>query len=320
MEQLSEGVVGYPGKVVVRMGPFVWTGPRGRNTTKVFSRKMQQPRKLVAPLFDKRKVLLIGADRSVQGLISTFLVTMGWTCTVLAAPETVSAALQREAFDAVLFGLGLSEAVTEAAIVRIKQIRPSLAGRIMVISDGLPSREVAELIERHDLVRVSQASQEGLLQQLWTALHELVVSPRSRELSPRSVQVARMIFDSFENPSPDGLRTLSSNARQLAYQFKEAVIDLSLDCAEGPNRISLAGQVLDLERKGKHEGVSVLLVGGKGTLARTTTNQFGEFQMTFESADDLNLEMRLAERSWVLVPLGKMDWVRQRASSSEAGV
>ncbi|HWX54031.1 MAG TPA: hypothetical protein VN176_05510 [Verrucomicrobiae bacterium] len=274
----------------------------------------------MAPLFDKRKVLLIGADRSVQGLISTFLVTMGWTCTVLAAPETVSAALQREAFDAVLFGLGLSEAVTEAAIVRIKQIRPSLAGRIMVISDGLPSREVAELIERHDLVRVSQASQEGLLQQLWTALHELVVSPRSRELSPRSVQVARMIFDSFENPSPDGLRTLSSNARQLAYQFKEAVIDLSLDCAEGPNRISLAGQVLDLERKGKHEGVSVLLVGGKGTLARTTTNQFGEFQMTFESADDLNLEMRLAERSWVLVPLGKMDWVRQRASSSEAGV
>jgi len=280
---------------------------------------MLQRKYFEAPLFNKRKVLLVGAEPSVQGLTSTFLVTMGWTCTA-ATQEAVSAVLQREAFDAVLIDLGPSEAKAEQAILRIKQIRPSLSDRMLVISNGLADREIVELIERHDLVQVSQ---EGLLQQLWSTLQDLVAPSRSREGGPRGMQIARMIFDSFRYPLPAGLRGLSRGsslgARQIAYQYKQAIIDLSIDLAEGTGRISLAGQVLDSERKGKTEGLPVLLVGGTGTLVRTATNKFGEFQIEFDPADDLSIQVRLGERSWVLVPLGKMDWVKKLRPSSQAG-
>jgi CheY-like chemotaxis protein len=277
---------------------------------------MLQKRNLEAPLFNKRKVLLVGVEPSVQGLISTFLVTMGWTCTAVATQEAVSAVLQRETFDAVLIDLGPSAAKAEQAILRIKQTRPSLADRMLVISSGLADAEIAELIERHDLVQVSQ---EGLLQQLWSTLQDLVAPSRSRDVSARSMQTARMIFDSFRYPLPAGVRSLSPGARQIAYQHRQAIIDVSVDFGEGVGRVSLTGQVLDGEKKSRNEGLPVLLVDGNGTLLRTATNQFGEFQMEFESADDLNLEVRLAERSWVSIPLGKLDWVQKLRSRSQTG-
>jgi CheY-like chemotaxis protein len=268
-----------------------------------------------APAAQRRKVLLVGVEPSVQGLISTFLLTMGCTCTVVQKTEEAPAILQREAFDALVIDLGHSEASAEQALLRIKQIRPSLGDRILAISKRMADRKMVELMERHDLI---QLSQEGLLLQLWGALQELFASPRSRELPPRGTQVARRIFDSLVDPQPAGVRGLSPGARQLAYQHKKTIIDVSIEFAEGSGRMSLAGQVLDSEKKGKNDGLSVLLVSGIGTLARTATNEFGEFHMECEFPEDMSLEIRLGERSWVLVPLGQMDWARKRMSARPA--
>lgn len=282
----------------------------GGNTQRVSLKKMLQPKNSGAPSIHRRKVLLVGAEHSVQGLISTFLLTMGWTCTVVQNREEAPTILQREAFDAVVIDLGRTETDAEQVILRIKQIRPSLGDRMLAISDGAGDHKMLELMERHNLIQVSQ---EGLLPQLWAALQQLFTSPRSLELPPRGTQVARMIFDSFRHPLPGGVRGLSAATRQLAYQHNKTIIDLSIEFAEGSGRLSLAGQVLD-ERKGKNDGLSVLLVSGIGTLARTATNEFGEFHIECEFPEDLSLEIRLGERSWVLVPLGKMDWaVKQMA-------
>lgn len=259
----------------------------------------------------RRKVLLAGAEPSVQGLISTFLHTMGWTCTVIQNKEEAPAILQRETFDAVVIDLGRSETEAEQTILRIKQIRPSLGDRMLAISHGTADRRILELMERHDLI---QLFQDSLLPQLWATLQELV-SPRSRELTPRAMQASRMIFDSFRYPLPAGVRSLAPGARQLAYQHHKTIIDVSIEFAEGTGKMSLAGQVLDGERKGKNDGLSVLLVSGMGTLARTATNQFGEFHVECDFPEDVSLEIRLGERSWVLVPLGKMDWAAKRTSS-----
>jgi CheY-like chemotaxis protein len=265
-----------------------------------------------APSVQRRKLLLVGAEPSVQGLISTFLHTMGWTCTVIHNKIEAPAILQREPFDAVVIDLGRSEAEAEQTILGIKEIRPSLCDRMVVIGRGAADPRLLELIERHDLIRLSQ---EGLLPQLWATLRELVIAPRSRELAPRAMQVARMIFDSFRYPHPEGIRSALSAARQLAYQHNKTIIDLSIEFAEAPGRMSLAGQVLDGEKKGKNDGLPVLLVGTTGTVARTATNQFGEFHVECDFPDDVSLEIRLGERSWVLVPLGKMDWAAKRTWS-----
>jgi CheY-like chemotaxis protein len=279
--------------------------------------KTLQLRSPAVPSVQRRKVLLVGAEPSVQGLISTFLLTMGWTCTVVQNKEEAPAILQRESFDAVMIDLGRSEASAEQAILKIKQIRPSLAGRMLAISNGFAGRGMMELIERHDLLQVSQ---EGLVQQLWVTLQELFVSRRSWQAPLRSMGIPRIIFDSFWSPMPAGVRSLSPGGRQLAYQHKSTVIDLSIEFPEGSesDRTSLAGQVLDADGKGKNDGLSVLLVSGVATLVRTTTNQFGEFHLDFESGEDVSLEVRLGERSWVLIPLGKMDWIRKRMLSSQA--
>lgn len=257
--------------------------------------------------------MLVGAEPAVQALISTFLSTMGMAYTVVQNVKVIPGILQREAFDAVVIDLGQSETEAEQTILSIKEIRPSLWDRILVISNSGVDREMSELMERHDLIQLSQ--QEGLLSQLWATLEELFGSPRSRETPPRHVQVARMIFDSYRRPLPAGMRSLYSEARHLAYQHKKTVIDLSLELQKRSGRTSLAGQVLDGERKGKAEGLSVLLVSGTGTLARTATNQFGEFHLEYEFPEDVSLEIRVAERSWVSLPLGRMGWIGKWESS-----
>jgi CheY-like chemotaxis protein len=286
----------------------------GEIQPKVSLKKMLQSKNPEAPSVQRRKVLLVGAEPSVQGLISTFLVTMGWTCTVVPDKEETPATLQREAFDAVVIDLGRSETRAEQAILTIKQIRPSLGDRMLAISSDVGDHKMSELMERHGLI---QLSQEGLLPQLWAALQQLFVSPRSRELPPRGMQVARMIFDSFRHPLPGGVRGSSPAARQLAYQHNKTIIDLSIQFAEGSGGLSLAGQVLD-ERKGKNDSLSVLLVSGTGTLARTATNEFGEFHLECEFPEDASLEIRLGERSWVLLPLGKMDWAEKQVPARPA--
>jgi CheY-like chemotaxis protein len=267
--------------------------------------------KPASPPVQRRKVLLAGAEPAIQGLISTFLHTMGWSCTVVQKKEEAPGILQQEVFDAVVIDLGRSAAEAEQTILRIRETRPSLADRMLVLSGGPVDREIVELVERHDL---TQLLQDGLLSQLWASLQELVAHPRSRELPSRGMPVARMMFDSLRNPTAAGVRGLSPEARQLAYEYKRTIIDVSIEFAEGSGRMSLAGQVLDGERKGKNEGLPVLLVSETGTLVRTATNRYGEFQIECDFPEDLSLEIRLGERSWVLVPLGKMDWAGRRTS------
>lgn len=284
---------------------------RGSRTKTVGARKDVSITKPDAPSVQRRKILLAGMAPSVHSLISTFVFSMGWACTVIQNNQEMPAALEREAFDALVIDLGRSHADAEQTILRIKQMRPSLGDRLLVIGSA-PEPEIVELVERYDLI---QLSQEGLLPQLWATLQELLVSPRSRELPSRGMPVARMIFDSLRYPMPPGIRGSSPGPRQFAYQHKKTIIDLSIEFAERSGLTSLTGQVLDGERKNKIDGLPVLLVSGMGTLARTTTNQSGEFQMECRIPEDASLEIRLGERCWVLVPLGKMEWTTKRKSS-----
>jgi hypothetical protein len=268
---------------------------------------MQREYQSEPPSVHRRKILLAGVHSSLQGLISPFLFAMGWTCTAARDAAAAVAALQRDGFDAVLIDLGASVSSAEHSILTIKQIRPSLGDRILVMHNGAAGGEMLELIERHDLIEVSQ------LQDLWATLQDLFVSPAS-DGRRRGMPMARLIFDSFRHPLPaDGIRGLFIAARQLAYQHEGTMIDVSIEPAQESGRVSLAGQVLNAGRKGKNGGLSVLLVGGAGTLLRTVTNDFGEFHMEFVSPQEVSLEIRLGERSWIRVPLGKIDGTWQPA-------
>lgn len=255
-----------------------------------------------------RRILLAADDPSIRALVPTFLTTMGWQCPAVANVQDAVALIEREIFDAILLGMGDSAAV-ERGILQIRQIRPSLADRILVISTGAGELAIRELVERYGLLSLSQ---EVLVQQLWSTLHELLARSGTRGAVAKVPQIAKMTFDSFHSPVTSGVRSSRASARQLAYEYQSTMIDLSIQSPEGSGRVQLAGQVLDAARKKeRNQGLSVILTNGEESLGRTTTNQFGEFNLEFDCPENAGLEIRLGEKLWVSVPLGRMDWVKR---------
>ena len=99
----------------------------------------------------KRRLLLIGPDPAEWNSISTLLGTVGWTCTSVSAEEDISGTVERDSFDAILLVVSHSAAGAERIILRIREVRPSLSERIMIISETGRDSEILELVERYDL-------------------------------------------------------------------------------------------------------------------------------------------------------------------------
>lgn len=272
----------------------------------------------VEQLLSKRKrVILAGAATPDRDRISTFLSTMGWTCTTVAEEAAMLAALEREPFDAVLLDLGRSGMCTERTILAIREIRPSLSERILVVSGGDLNPETSELIERYDLAVLPH---ERLFSQLCIMLDNLCHKQGAYRSHRGKTRAARLLFDSFRFPLPAAVRTSAALGRHLSYKCDHTFIEMFLDRPLGSEKVSLVGQVFnETEREKQNPALPVVLVDQSGTLARTTTNGSGEFILEFTSADNVSLEIRLGEGSWVSIPVGTIDWLKEQAPSKAMG-
>jgi hypothetical protein len=130
-------------------------------------------------------------------------------------------------------------------------------------------------------------------------------------------EIAQLILDTFEQPMLAGVRSANSAARQLLYKAGPFQIDVRLAPVLGSGRVSLAGQVMNAEapKKGLHE-LPVVLRSGELKRARTMTNQFGEFQLEFEPAEELHLSFEFSREMEVVIPLsgfrtgdGEVSWI-----------
>lgn len=258
----------------------------------------------------RKRVLLVAFEPFMQDSISVLLNTMGWTCTAVADSDSVPLALQQYSIEAVLVSLRQSAKDLERMRSAIKDIRPTLEERIVVVSSGPVDSEILELIERYDL---SHLPQEKVLSRLWSTLEDLVSFPPWFKVAARNIGVARLLFDSLRMHGPIGIRSSHPSGRRFIYEHNNTTIDVQLDVQLGSNRISLTGQVLDgTKPEATYENLAVILSAGKGTLARTTTNRLGEFNLQFEFAEDVALEIRVGERSWISVPLTQLEWAKER--------
>ena len=259
-------------------------------------------------LSKRKRALLLGAPSPDRDHISTFLSTMGWTCTTVCVEAEMLAKIERAPFDAVLLDLSRSGECAEQTILSIREIRPSLSERILVISSGNLDPQTLEVIERYDLAHLPH---ERLLSQLWVTLENLFLNRGPHKSASGNTRAARLLFDSFRLPSPVGVRASPTSGRHLTYEHNGTFIEVFLNRSLGSERVSLVGQVLDVTKGGEgNPALPVILVDDSRTLARATTNDSGEFNLEFNSADNVNLEIRLGERSWVSIPIGALDWVK----------
>ena len=119
------------------------------------------------------------------------------------------------------------------------------------------------------------------------AIH-LLQQPEKVHILPRINPT--LIYDSFRDPLPAGVRTQQRIIRQTLYQAKEYSLDLRLEHERGSAAVTLIGQVANQKEPNKHvAGVPVFLLCGKVVVAHAVSNQFGEFHMAYEPKRRLRL-------------------------------
>lgn len=114
--------------------------------------------------------------------------------------------------------------------------------------------------------------------------------PKMVQILPRVA--ARLIYDSFLDPLPVGTRSQQRLSRQALYEAGDFRLDLRLEPERGSTRVSLVGQIENRKDPSRKVGsVPVLLTSGKQVVAQTLSNQFGEFQFTYEPKGNLRLHV-----------------------------
>ena len=117
--------------------------------------------------------------------------------------------------------------------------------------------------------------------------------------------VGRLVYDSFREPLPAGLRARHRLARHTLYQAGNYSLDLRLEHEQGTSKVTMVGQIADRENPGKPlADLPVLLVSGKIIVARVFSNAFGEFQAQYEPQRRLRLYIHpRQEAARIEVPL-----------------
>ncbi len=109
----------------------------------------------------------------------------------------------------------------------------------------------------------------------------LLQQPEKVQILPRIP--TQLLYDSFREPLPAGLRTQQRLSRQYLYQAGDYSLDLWLENERGSPLVALVGQIQNRKQPGKRlgRGVPVLLVAGKKILAHAVSNSLGEFQIEY---------------------------------------
>jgi hypothetical protein len=117
---------------------------------------------------------------------------------------------------------------------------------------------------------------------------------RPKGLLERVAERAALVFDSFRQPQPVGVRTAGTAPRQLLYKAGRYAIRLRLE--SGVERLSIVGQLVDEHHSpAAVQDIAVIALKGRKTVDRTLTNHLGEFVLEPDSAENLRLCVGLAE-------------------------
>jgi len=101
---------------------------------------------------------------------------------------------------------------------------------------------------------------------------------------------ARLVFDSFKQPSLAAVRSGAHSSRQLVHESEPFTVDLRLESDPARKRIYLMGQILNSKNPGGDgEGIDIVLLHGSHLVKRTLANAAGEFDLDFGSEDDMQL-------------------------------
>ena len=114
--------------------------------------------------------------------------------------------------------------------------------------------------------------------------------------------LATLVFDSLQ-ASPAGVRATGGYSRHVLFSAHSMAIDLHIETASKAGWFLLAGQIADSSQPDRlPRPIEMSLVQGDSEISAFKTNEFGEFQCTFDRRNDLTLLFAL-EGGDVALPL-----------------
>ena len=147
----------------------------------------------------------------------------------------------------------------------------------------------------------------------------LLQQPEKVQILPRVP--ARLLYDSFREPLPAGVRTQQHLSRQALYQAGDYSLDLRMENESGTSRVTLVGQIQNRKQPGKRlGGVPVLLLSGKQVLGQAVSNSLGEFQMEYAPTKHLRLFVPVRQAGKrIELPLNHFAREREGAANTRDG-
>jgi hypothetical protein len=129
--------------------------------------------------------------------------------------------------------------------------------------------------------------------------------PIRPEALDRASRFAELVFDSFHNPLPQGVRSLERATRHLSYKAGSFFIDVRIEEANASGLASVVGQLMHHPDAASMslEGLQVVLTSGRSMQAETTTNRFGEFVFEMDTHKENHLAIGVGDEFAVVVPL-----------------
>jgi hypothetical protein len=113
---------------------------------------------------------------------------------------------------------------------------------------------------------------------------------------------AELLFDSFLNPLPSGVRSTPNASRQLLFGAGRYRIDVRLEPHIESDQVAVVGQLLNTAHEPRGiERARVRLVKGRKVVAETVTSRFGEFHLNCDQGLELHVLPELGEE--IVIPL-----------------
>lgn len=119
----------------------------------------------------RRKVLVIEDEPTIRNVLFVLLAGLGCESDVATNGEQALSMLSKDRFDAVLLDLRSAQLPADQMVFQIGELRPSLVGRVLVITGEYSDPQALEALERCSVPHVELSR---LASDLWTRMQALV--------------------------------------------------------------------------------------------------------------------------------------------------
>lgn len=231
-------------------------------------------------------MLIISGDTQDRETTRLLLASMGCRWILASTLEEALRALSREPVAAAVLDSGVASWDRDGKNESLRDIVKHLAGRVILVLREARDPRAAEFARAYGLPFLKR---DRWAQELWRSIEALL----QQSVPFRSAkEAARLVVDTFLQALPAGVRYARPSIRHLLYESSLLAVDVSFELLPDSKSIALAGQILsNVQPHRPRNAARVRVLGAKGLLGVTMTNESGEFLFEFEKEPRVVLEI-----------------------------